>query len=260
MDNFDDDLIKEIKEEMCENLSRLVDLVSSSQFEFSNEGEFKDLLRHLHSAKGNANAIGFNSLSSLLHELEDKLLSENFVETRDLKEDLETFFVNLLTIFEKLQNEDEFIAKKNDFYSLMNSAFSPNSKLSVEKKGLNVLIVDDNEQFLEMFYETLSMNFEDWNIDKAYDGDEGLNLTQETSYDLILTDYFMPKMNGDEFIKNVRMNSLNQKVSIILVTAFKPDFDTTSNFWENVFFIEKPLNWKRLKFMINCSFREKKAS
>jgi CheY-like chemotaxis protein len=66
----------------------------------------------------------------------------------------------------------------------------------------------------------------------------------------------MPKMNGDEFVSRIRNEQgINKSTPVIMVTGFKPDSEDDSTLWEGVFFLEKPITWKKLEFFINCIFK-----
>jgi CheY-like chemotaxis protein len=54
-------------------------------------------------------------------------------------------------------------------------------------------------------------------VDAAADGREALSRLAERDYDLILTDYFMPQMDGVQLIQHLREQ--HQTVPVIAVTA-----------------------------------------
>jgi len=61
-----------------------------------------------------------------------------------------------------------------------------------------VLVIDDERGFHDMFRFILEpLGF---NVESAYNGEEGLGMAQAASYDLIFCDNHMPKMNGDEVL------------------------------------------------------------
>ena len=66
---------------------------------------------------------------------------------------------------------------------------------------LNLLIIDDEKYIRKILNEILSK--EGYVIDEAVDGDEGWNKFYINTYDAVLCDIKMPKMNGIELIKNV---------------------------------------------------------
>jgi len=59
-----------------------------------------------------------------------------------------------------------------------------------------ILVIDDEKSIRSALKEILS--FEGYIIEEATDGVEGLGMIQERSYDCILCDIKMPKMDGLE--------------------------------------------------------------
>ncbi|MBU3208968.1 response regulator transcription factor [Clostridium algidicarnis] len=81
-------------------------------------------------------------------------------------------------------------------------------------KNFKILLVEDERQ-MSMFIK-MELNHEEYTVDVAYDGREGLNLSEEIEYDLILLDIMIPKLNGIEVCRRIRKFS---KVPIIMLTA-----------------------------------------
>lgn len=70
---------------------------------------------------------------------------------------------------------------------------------------MNILIVDDNKQFLEAFSFLLQENFAN-KIDELFEasnGQECLDILKKKSVDLIFMDLEMPVMNGVETTKKI---------------------------------------------------------
>ena len=74
--------------------------------------------------------------------------------------------------------------------------------MTADLKGarLNVLIVDDDKVDQELVLRALKKSHLDVSIDTAKTVDEGLELYQHNSYDIILLDYRMPERDGTEMI------------------------------------------------------------
>ena len=81
-------------------------------------------------------------------------------------------------------------------------------------KDFEILLVEDEKQ-MAMFIE-MELNHEGYKVDVAYDGRDGLNLSEENEYDLILLDIMIPGLNGIEVCRRIRQCS---KVPIIMLTA-----------------------------------------
>ncbi len=92
-------------------------------------------------------------------------------------------------------------------------------------KNINILLVDDDEDYLLMtnaFLKQLG-----YNIDTAKNGKEALEKLSKKDYQILLLDYFMPEMTGEDVIKEIRKT--NQEIIIILQTGFsgqKPPIET----------------------------------
>ena len=88
-------------------------------------------------------------------------------------------------------------------------------KLSSEKGG-EILLVDDNLEYLEAT--RLLLSREGHNVTTAPGGAEALAILEKKSFDLILLDYFMPGMTGEEFVSELRKK--NKIIQIILQTGY----------------------------------------
>ena len=65
----------------------------------------------------------------------------------------------------------------------------------------HILLVDDDSSMLNLFSRALS----DYTVTIAHDGFEALAASKQLGQlDLLITDYFMPSMIGDELIARVR--------------------------------------------------------
>jgi len=89
-----------------------------------------------------------------------------------------------------------------------------------------LLIVDDDKQIRELLAFDIAQS--GYIVDCATDGEEGLKKALENSYDLILLDCMMPKMNGYDVCKNIRIQ--NPIVPILMLTAKGSIEDKTQGF------------------------------
>ncbi|MDO4547639.1 MAG: response regulator transcription factor [Clostridia bacterium] len=77
-----------------------------------------------------------------------------------------------------------------------------------------ILLVED-EVKLSRFVE-LELTHEGYEVDKAFDGREGLDMAQNGGYDLLLLDVMLPGLSGLEILRRVRKAS---DVPAIILTA-----------------------------------------
>jgi DNA-binding response OmpR family regulator len=84
-----------------------------------------------------------------------------------------------------------------------------------------ILIVEDEPAMLQGLKDNLEL--EDYNVDTANNGKDGLEKIRNNSFDLVLLDVMMPGMSGFEVCKTVRKE--NNKTPIILLTAKGEEID-----------------------------------
>ena len=81
-------------------------------------------------------------------------------------------------------------------------------------KQTRILIVDDEPSILRFVGKGLRL--EGYEVSEAQDGEEACRFVEECSPDLMILDIMMPKMNGFEVCRQVRMWSL---VPIIMLSS-----------------------------------------
>lgn len=79
-----------------------------------------------------------------------------------------------------------------------------------------ILLVEDDPFVYDIYEKAFREN--NYQIIGAFDGEEGLRLSQKETYDLILLDIMLPKINGVALLKKIRESSKTKDVPIILLT------------------------------------------
>lgn len=79
----------------------------------------------------------------------------------------------------------------------------------------DILIIDDEKAIRKTLTEILS--FEGYKIEEAADGEEGLKKFKEKTFDLVLCDIKMPKMDGIEFLQ--KAGEINADVPVIMISG-----------------------------------------
>ncbi len=111
---------------------------------------------------------------------------------------------------------------------------------------LTILIVDDSTTARTLIRKALEGKIE-LVAQEACDGAEGFQKTQEQKFDLILSDYNMPNVNGLQFIEMVRKSgNQNSQTPVILITAEVGDVKAISGDLPKVLFMTKPIIPKAL--------------
>ena len=83
-----------------------------------------------------------------------------------------------------------------------------------------ILVVDDEPTVCKAIQMMLKHYGHD--VQTANDGAGALALLENGQFDLVITDYLMPEMKGDELVAQIKRCRPDQR--IILVTAFAEDF------------------------------------
>ncbi len=79
----------------------------------------------------------------------------------------------------------------------------------------SILIIDDEKAIRKTLAEILS--YEGYKIEEATDGEDGLKKFSSTTFDVVLCDVKMPKMDGLEFLEKAR--EINPDVPIVVISG-----------------------------------------
>lgn len=100
---------------------------------------------------------------------------------------------------------------------LPEGSFRENQVKVKKYSGKSILIVEDNDEMAE-YLQDLLLN-ESYQVEWASGGMTGLEKLKKGSYDLIITDYMMPDMDGKEFTENVKSSDKFKNIPLIFLTA-----------------------------------------
>jgi YesN/AraC family two-component response regulator len=93
-------------------------------------------------------------------------------------------------------------------------------ELKFYASNLNILIVEDDKELRESLIDLMEPFFNI--VDSAKDGINALEKYKKRKYDIILTDINMPRMDGVQLSKELRL--LNQEQCILVLSAYIDDF------------------------------------
>lgn len=114
-----------------------------------------------------------------------------------------------------------------------------------------VLVVDDEKLIVKGI--RFSLLQDGMEVDCAYDGEEALNRAKANSYDMILLDVMLPKMDGFEVCQAIREFS---DVPIVMLTAKGDDMDKILGIEYGADdYITKPFNILEVKARIKAIMR-----
>ncbi len=110
----------------------------------------------------------------------------------------------------------------------------------MDKKS--ILIVDDTEIIRDFLFEVLNENY---SINMVTDGDEAIDELKNNSYDLVITDLKMERVQGEEVVKFVHDNKLDSKV--IVISAYSSLYSVSQSVNNGAFaFLSKPFSINEL--------------
>jgi two-component system chemotaxis response regulator CheY len=120
--------------------------------------------------------------------------------------------------------------------------------------GLRILLVDDSVMARHLISRTLSKMGVS-NVTEAADGREAAELMQQGEFDLVITDYNMPEMDGHELLKFIRRESNQQQIPVLMVTTEGDESKLSAVQHEGVAaIIDKPFEVTSVKQLIESIF------
>jgi two-component system chemotaxis sensor kinase CheA len=97
------------------------------------------------------------------------------------------------------------------------------SKEETIKKKSKILVVDDSPTTLALLQNILEMV--GYEVAVAVNGLQAFEMLKKESFDLVISDVDMPKMNGFELTEAIRADSRMSELSVILVTSLESQED-----------------------------------
>ena len=118
-----------------------------------------------------------------------------------------------------------------------------------------ILVVDDNKEIVYSISELLK--YEGFEVVKAYDGMQALNVLEEHPVDLILLDVMMPRLNGLSALMKLREKS---RIPVIILSAKTEESDKVSGLVLGADdYVEKPYNPAELIARVKAHLRRYRA-
>ncbi|MDA6071766.1 response regulator transcription factor [Flavobacterium sp. AC] len=122
---------------------------------------------------------------------------------------------------------------------------------------MHILIVEDELGIVQFLQQGLQE--EGYQITTANDGSKGFELIQNQHFDLILLDWMLPKINGLDLCKAIRVK--DQTTPIIFLTAKDTVQETIEGLKAGANdYIKKPFSFEELVERIKIHFRNQKES
>jgi DNA-binding NtrC family response regulator len=110
-----------------------------------------------------------------------------------------------------------------------------------------ILLIDDESHNREAL--TLLLSHAGYQVQSAASGEEALKILQETPFEIVITDLFLPGVSGIDILKRVKEDS--PFTNVILITGNASAETAVEAMKEGAFdYITKPLNFEKLKILV----------
>lgn len=118
-----------------------------------------------------------------------------------------------------------------------------------------ILIIEDEEDLVKGL--KLNLADEGYEVDWAYDGEDGLRKALEEAPDLIILDIMLPKMNGLDICRELRQKNMN--IPILMLTAKGKEIDKVVGLEIGADdYMTKPFSIRELLARVKAHLRRKK--
>ena len=109
-----------------------------------------------------------------------------------------------------------------------------------------ILVVDDEASIVELLKEALESTNKFY-IEKCTSGSVAEMLSKAIKYNLIVSDYKMPHLNGAELAKRIRTNDgPNKEVPILFISSYEQAVLEDTKDLSDIHFMNKPILIKDL--------------
>jgi len=124
-----------------------------------------------------------------------------------------------------------------------------------------ILIIDDTKENLEAVKDSLELLIPDCVVITTGSGKEGLKAAKDVQPDVIISDVFMPEMDGIEVCKRLKADETTKHIPIIIHTGSTTNAESRIQCLEAGadVFLAKPIDAGELTAQINAMLRIKKA-
>ena len=93
--------------------------------------------------------------------------------------------------------------------------------MAKEKRARKILLVDDEAGFTELMRDLLQMD--NYEVEVANDGQEGLEKVQAFMPDVIISDVVMPRLSGFEMFKRIKGTPETSSIPFLFITGFQDE-------------------------------------
>jgi heavy metal response regulator len=122
---------------------------------------------------------------------------------------------------------------------------------------MRILLVEDDKAIARFVKKGLIENF--FSVDVAFDGEDGLRLALHMTYDIVILDIMLPKMDGIEILRRVRETEIQTPVIFLTAKDSEGDIVQGLNLGADDYVV-KPFSFNELLARIRALLRRDKKS
>jgi DNA-binding response OmpR family regulator len=114
------------------------------------------------------------------------------------------------------------------------SAPIPDPPKTVPKTGKKIVVVDDTEMLLIFVEDALATADPSLQIVTAFTGSEGLRRAETALPDLVLLDYSLPDLRGDQVCERLLQNEATARIPVLMMSGHVSEMAATARKYRNV--------------------------
>ncbi|MCK5014295.1 MAG: sigma-54-dependent Fis family transcriptional regulator [Candidatus Omnitrophica bacterium] len=128
--------------------------------------------------------------------------------------------------------------------------------LKERNKNFRILVVDDEPLIRESLYEILRI--EGYRVQMAQGGKEALQLMSKNEFDIVVTDFKLPKMSGMDLLEAVKKEY--PKTEVIMITGYGSIETAVEAMKKGAYdYVTKPINDNEIKIIIQKTIENKRV-
>jgi DNA-binding response OmpR family regulator len=125
------------------------------------------------------------------------------------------------------------------------------------KTGKKIVVIDDTEMLLIFVEDALATADPNLQIVTAFTGSEGLRRTEVMLPDLVLLDYSLPDLRGDQVCERLLQNEATARVPVVMMSGHVAEMAATARKYRNVVAtIEKPFRSDALVALVRETLKK----
>jgi DNA-binding response OmpR family regulator len=104
----------------------------------------------------------------------------------------------------------------------------------VARTGKKIVVIDDTEMLLIFVEDALATADPNFQISTAFTGSEGVRRAEVTVPDLILLDYSLPDLRGDQVCQRLLQNEATARIPVVMMSGHISEMDAAARKYPNI--------------------------